>query len=78
MARPSATRCRSPEAQGAGGFRHARLYFRPLQANVAQRIFDIAVHVHMRVQREQLEHKGNITLRRTLEGDIAAAKADFT
>ena len=42
----------------------------------AQRKADVPAHVHVRVEREQLEHEGDVALARRAEGDVLAVEAD--
>ena len=37
---------------------------------------DIAAHVHVRIQREQLKHEGDVALRCALEGHVLATQQD--
>ena len=36
----------------------------------------LAAHVHVRIQREELEHEGDVALRRALERHVLAAQQD--
>ena len=43
-------------------------------ALTSQRIGDVRAHVHVRVEREELEHERDVALRRPLEGHVLAAQ----
>jgi hypothetical protein len=38
---------------------------------------DVLPHVHVRIEREELEHEGDVARRRALEGDVLAAQQDL-
>ena len=89
IARPSATRCRSPldrpdtglveqarDLQDARRLLHLALDLRPRHALRDQRKGDVPAHVHVRIEREQLEHEGDVALRGALPGDVLAAEED--
>ena len=42
----------------------------------AQREADVSAHVHVRVEREQLEHEGDVALAGAPEGDVLAIQPD--
>ncbi len=89
MARPSATRWRSPLDSPATG-RSSRCVMRRMRAASATRVAtsapgtplrlqrerDVRAHVHVRVQREQLEHEGDVALRRALHRHVLAPEMD--
>ncbi len=89
MARPSATRWRSPPAsprptcrecgRSAGAsprLLHRRLISAPRHALREQREADILAHIHMRVEREELEHEGECRARGAPEGHVLATEPD--
>ena len=39
---------------------------------------DVLAHVHVRVEREELEHEGDVALGCALEGDVLAVEQDFS
>ena len=47
---------------------------RPAHAIALQREADVLPHVHMRIEREELEDEGNVARRRPIEGDVSAAE----
>jgi len=42
-----------------------------------QREADVAPHVHVRIEREHLEHESDVARRRALEADILVAEEDL-
>ena len=89
IARPSATRCRSPLERPDTGLSSRRVICRmraasstlrsisaPRHALRDQRKGDVPAHVHVRIEREQLEHEGDVALRGALPGDVLAAEED--
>src|SRR4029079_8103910 len=50
--------------------------FRGGHALAQQGEADIAPHIHMRIEREELEHESDVALRCALEGHILAAEID--
>ena len=88
MARPSATRCRSPEERpetersssdsiwrmrAASATRFARSA--RAHALRLQRKGDVLAHAHMRIEREELEHEGDVALGGAPERDVLAVRA---
>ena len=89
MARPSATRCRSPPARPETGLieqcsirssraassTRARISARGTPLHRSGKPMFCA-HVHVRVEREQLEHEGDVALARRAGGDVLAVEQD--
>ena len=49
----------------------------PRHALRREREADVPAHVHVRVEREQLEHEGDVALAGALEGDVLAVEPDL-
>src|SRR3989475_709821 len=64
------------DAQDARGFLNAPVHLLARRALALQRVGDVGAHVLVRVEGEQLEHEGDVALRRPLERDVAAAEQD--
>ena len=91
MARPSATRWRSPPDRPETGWssrcvdaQDARRLLDALRGSRArahalafQRKADVLAHVHVRIEREQLEHEGDVARRRAPQGDVLAVEQDL-
>src|ERR1700733_522842 len=91
MARPRATRWRGAPArprhgaieqfgdsQNASGFLHARLDLGALHAHRDQRKGDISSHIHVRIEREELEYESDVAGRGALERNILARQQNAT
>ena len=48
----------------------------PRHALAFERKADVLAHVHVRVEREELEDEGDVAFGGTLEGDVVAVEAD--
>jgi hypothetical protein len=60
------------DAQELRDLFHARADLAPGHTLALQREADVAAHVHVRIQREQLEHEADVALRRALECHVVA------
>ena len=89
MARPSATRCRSPPdspsmressrcsmRRMAAVSRTRRSISARGNAFVAQRELEVAAHAHVRIEREQLEHHRDVALARPQVGHVLVVQRD--
>ena len=89
MARPSATRCRSPPdspptressrcsmRRMAADLPHPPVDLGARHAFVAQRELQVAAHAHVRIEREQLEHHRDVALARPQVGHVLAVQRD--
>ena len=87
MARPSATRCRSPPdnfdvlLDSRCSMRNSRAVSHDPPAPISrrhalafERKADVLLDVHMRIESKQLEYEGDVARRGAAEGDVLAVK----
>src|SRR6185436_5115902 len=66
------------DAQGAGSLRDASPDLAPRPPLALEWKADIGAHTHVWIEREKLEHKGNVALRSALCGHLVAPKKYLT
>ena len=87
MARPSATRCRSPpdklrglarqqmlDAQEPRGFADPLANLAARHALTFERKADVLLNIHMRIKRKQLKDESDVARRGAAEGDVLAVE----
>ena len=65
------------DAQELSHFVHALPDFSARHGLTLQREADVAAHVHVRIQREELEHETDVALRCAFERHVLAVEQDF-